>query len=282
MSPTGSTVAMPKRGMLGPSDLTLTGKRMLRRYWLVLAFLIVWELAARSGRLPPSVLPKPSSVAQTAVSLTTHRDPALGNLPDHVTQSLKRQLIGFGLAVVVAFPLGVLMGVSRTVRESLFPLIQILYPVPGLAWTPLAILWLGLGTKTVIFLIFIGAVWPILYSTIGGLQNVRVHYSRAAESFGVTTYYYLTRVAIPASLPMILTGLRLGYGASWRVIVGAEMIASTSGLGYMLSVAADVRRGDVIVGGMIVIGALGFLIEYFVFDRLDRITVGRWGMRESA
>lgn len=281
MSSDGSLLIAAESDLLTGNRHTTTGKHLFRRYWLVIAILIVWELAARYGYLPRAVLPAPSTVAQSAASLTAHRDPALGSLPDHLLRSLGRQLLGFGLAVAVAFPLGVWMGMSQKVRECLLPLVQIFYPVPGLAWTPLAILWLGLGGKTVIFLIFIGAIWPILYGTIGGLQNIRPHYGRAAASLGATHFYQLTRVSIPASLSMILTGLRLGYGASWRTIVGAEMIASTSGLGYMLSVAADTRRGDVIVAGMIIIGALGFLIEYFAFDRLDRATVGRWGMRET-
>jgi ABC-type nitrate/sulfonate/bicarbonate transport system permease component len=279
VSSDGSFLTVPGGELLAGNRYAAAGKQLFRRYWLVVAILIVWELAARYGYLPRTVLPAPSSVAQTAFALTEHRDPALGSLPDHLLRSLGRQLIGFGLAVAVAFPLGVWMGISRKVRECLLPLVQIFYPVPGLAWTPLAILWLGLGGRTVVFLIFIGAIWPILYGTIGGLQNIRPQYSKAAESLGATQIYHLTRVAIPASLSMILTGLRLGYGASWRTIVGAEMIASTSGLGYLLSVAADTRRGDVIVAGMIIIGALGFLIEYFAFDRLDRATVGRWGMR---
>ncbi len=281
MSSNGLMANLHERRAFGKDMLRVSGKRILQRYWLIIAFLIVWELAARTGHLPRSVLPQPSTVVQTAISLTEKRDPALGSLPDHVLRSLGRQLIGFGLAVAFAFPLGLWMGISRKGRESLLPLVQVLYPVPGLAWTPLAILWLGLGGKTVIFLIFIGAIWPILYGTIGGVQNIRPHYGRVAESLGATGLFQLTRVSIPAALSMVLTGLRLGYGASWRTIVGAEMIASTSGLGYMLSVAADTRRGDVIVAGMIIIGGLGFLIEYFAFDRLDRVTVGRWGMRES-
>jgi ABC-type nitrate/sulfonate/bicarbonate transport system permease component len=282
VTPDGLLADVPAKSHFASDSFLSAGKRLFRRYWLIVALLIIWELVAGSGYLPRSVLPQPTSVAKTAIALTAHRDPALGSLPDHVLRSLARQLVGFGLAVAFAFPLGLWLGVSRNARDSLLPLIQALYPVPGLAWTPLAILWLGLGGRTVIFLIFIGAIWPILYGTIGGVQNIRPQYSRAAESLGATRFFHLTRVSIPAALSMMLTGLRLGYGASWRTIVGAEMIASTSGLGYMLSVAADTRRGDVIIAGMIIIGALGFLIEYFAFDRLDRATVGRWGMRESS
>lgn len=242
----------------------------------------LWEALGALGWIPQDVLPRPSAVIRALVGLTAAADPALGYLPLHVAQSLWRQLAGFGLAIALGVPLGVVLGLSVRLRRYLLPIVQMLYPVPGLAWTPLAILWMGLGAKTVTFLIFISAIWPILYGTIDGFRNIGGRYVRVAQAAGCSRSYYVTHVAIPASLPVILTALRLGFGASWRAIVGAEMLASTSGLGYLLSTSMDARRGDTILLGMCVIGLLGYLIEHTVFDGVDRITVGRWGAREAS
>jgi NitT/TauT family transport system permease protein len=199
-----------------------------------------------------------------------------GTLWQHISASLLRVGIGFGLAVCVAVPLGLWMGWVRGAYRMLNPLFQILRPISPIAWIPIAILWFGVGDASPIYLIFISSVFPMVVQTTVGVHTIEKRYLRAAENFGVSRRTLFTRVVIPAALPQVLVGMRIGLGVAWLVVVAAEMIALHSGLGYMIMDSRNAgNRYDLVVAGMIIIGLIGLALDGSI-RTLERVPWARW------
>jgi NitT/TauT family transport system permease protein len=186
--------------------------------------------------------------------------PVLGgeSLFDDMCQSLREVLMGFLCAAALAIPLGLVIGWSREVRTYLDPTIQILRPVPPIAWMPFAIAWFGIGINSIIFIIVMGAFFPILINTIDGVDGVRRRWLEVAEIFHATMFEKIRTVILPGALPMIWTGLRVSFGVAWMCVVAAEMLPGTSaGLGFLIMYAYNLGQLQVIGAGMIVIGIIG-------------------------
>jgi NitT/TauT family transport system permease protein len=199
-----------------------------------------------------------------------------GTLWEHIGASLMRVGAGFLLAVVVAIPLGLWMGWVRGVYETLNPIFQILRPISPIAWIPIAILWFGVGNASPIYLIFISSVFPMIVQTTVGVHTIEKRYLRAAENFGVSRYTLFTQVVIPAVLPQIIVGMRIGLGVAWLVVVAAEMIALRSGLGYMIMDSRNAgNRYDLVIAGMIIIGVIGLSLDG-VMRMLEGLKLVRW------
>ncbi len=199
-----------------------------------------------------------------------------GTLWMHIGSSLFRVAAGFLLAVAVAVPLGLWMGWVKGAYLTLNPLFQILRPISPIAWIPIAILWFGVGNASPIFLIFISSVFPMIVQTIAGVQTIERRYLRAAENFGVSSYTLFRQVVIPAVLPQILVGMRVGLGVAWLVVVAAEMIALRSGLGYLIMDSRNAgNRYDLVIAGMIIIGLIGLLLDGSM-RLLERHKLVRW------
>jgi ABC-type nitrate/sulfonate/bicarbonate transport system permease component len=154
--------------------------------------------------------------------------------------------------------------------------LRFLYPIPGLAWTPLVIIWCGLGERAVVTLIFLSAVWPIIYGAYDGFRNIPTPYFLIARQLGANWGVRVRRIMIPAALPIILSSLRIAHGVGWRAIIGAEMIAALSGLGYLLNMGGELRRADIVVVGMIVIAVISVIFDLAIFDVMERRLIGRW------
>ena len=185
-----------------------------------------------------------------------------GTLWEHIGASLMRVGAGFGLAVCFALPLGLWMGWVRGAYRTLNPLFQILRPISPIAWIPIAILWFGVGNASPIYLIFISSVFPMIVQTTSGVHTIEKRYLRAAENFGVSRSTLFKQVIIPAVLPQVLVGMRIGLGVAWLVVVAAEMIALHSGLGYMIMDSRNAgNRYDLVVAGMIIIGLIGLTLD---------------------
>jgi NitT/TauT family transport system permease protein len=185
-----------------------------------------------------------------------------GTLARHIGASLMRVGLGFGLAVCVAVPLGLWMGWVSAAYRTLNPLFQMLRPISPIAWIPIAILWFGVGDAAPIYLIFISSVFPMVVQTTVGVHTIEKRYLRAAENFGVSRHTLFKRVVIPAVLPQIVVGMRIGLGVAWLVVVAAEMIALHSGLGYMIMDSRNAgNRYDLVVAGMIIIGLIGLSLD---------------------
>jgi NitT/TauT family transport system permease protein len=199
-----------------------------------------------------------------------------GTLSQHIAASLMRVGTGFLLAVCVAVPLGLWMGWVRGAYSTLNPIFQILRPISPIAWIPIAILWFGVGNASPIYLIFISSVFPMVVQTTVGVHTIEKRYLRAAENFGVSRQTLFTQVVIPAALPQVVVGMRIGLGVAWLVVVAAEMIALRSGLGYMIMDSRNAgNRYDLVVAGMVIIGLIGLSLDA-VMRMLERIKWVRW------
>ncbi len=199
-----------------------------------------------------------------------------GTLWIHIGASLMRVGIGFGLAVLVAVPLGLWLGWVKGAYITLNPLFQILRPISPIAWIPIAILWFGVGNESPIFLIFISSVFPMVVQTTAGVHTIERRYLRAAENFGVSRYTLFRQVVVPATLPQIIVGMRIGLGVAWLVVVAAEMIALHSGLGYLIIDSRNAgNRYDLVIAGMIIIGLIGLMLDG-VMRLLEGLKSVRW------
>lgn len=199
-----------------------------------------------------------------------------GTLWEHIGASLMRVAIGFSLAVLFAVPLGLWMGWVKGAYVTLNPIFQILRPISPIAWIPIAILWFGVGNASPIYLIFISSVFPMIVQTTAGVHTIERRYLRAARNFDVSRYRLFSQVVIPAVLPQIIVGMRIGLGVAWLVVVAAEMIALRSGLGYLIIDSRNAgNRYDLVVAGMIIIGLIGLLLDG-IMRSLEGLKMVRW------
>jgi NitT/TauT family transport system permease protein len=199
-----------------------------------------------------------------------------GSIWEHIGASLFRVGSGFLLAVIFAVPLGLWMGWVRGAYATLNPIFQMLRPISPIAWIPIAILWFGVGNVSPIFLIFISSVFPMIVQTTAGVHTIEPRYLRAADNFGVPRYTLFKQVVIPAVLPQIIVGMRIGLGVAWLVVVAAEMIALRSGLGYLIIDSRNAgNRYDLVIAGMIIIGLIGLMLDG-AMRLLERHKLVRW------
>lgn len=203
------------------------------------------------------IFPTPGQVVTGTLELAED-----GTLWEHIRASLMRVGIGFALAVLVAVPTGLWMGRVDGAYRTLNPVFQIMRPISPIAWIPLAILWFGVGDVSPVFLIFIAAVFPMIVQTASGVHTIEKRYLHAAQNFGVSRATLFRRVIVPAVLPEIVIGMRIGLGVAWLVVVAAEMIALHSGLGYLIIDSRNAgNRYDLVIAGMIIIGLIGLLLD---------------------
>ncbi|MBR0705158.1 ABC transporter permease [Bradyrhizobium liaoningense] len=239
--------------------------RLAQALALPVALLAIWHFAT-VGR-PASLIPPPLEVWLEFRDLAVggiNGDAYSGTLLTHLLASVGRVLGGFSLALVVALPLGMLIGRIELVRRLIEPLLQILRPIPVTAWLPLAMIIFGLGPRSALFLVFLGAFYPILLNTVFGVRSVEPRLFEAAAMLGCQGTAQFFRVVLPAALPSIFTGLRLGLGFSWVVIVVGEMTGVPTGLGAIIMEARQLSRTEIVICGMLVIGIFGFLSDQIV------------------
>jgi NitT/TauT family transport system permease protein len=233
-------------------------------------FLLAWDSAVMlSGS---DIFPRPHQVFNGIAELFEK-----GLLLKYIVASLFRVTWGFTLAVLIGVPVGLLLGWYTWAFRAFNPMIQMLRPISPIAWIPVAILWFKVTDKAPIFLIFLASVFPISVSAIAAVQNMQPVYLRAAQNFGLTQMQLFRRVILPATLPQIITGIRIALGVAWLVVVAAEMIAVNSGLGYLIIDARNAgKRYDLVVAGMVMIGLIGLVLDLLV-RRLEWFDEVRWG-----
>jgi NitT/TauT family transport system permease protein len=231
--------------------------------------LVAWDLAVRLTA--SDLFPNPFDVAKGIVELVQK-----GLLFKYVVASLFRVTVGFALAVLVGVPAGLTLGWFRRAHEAFNPFIQGLRPISPIAWIPLAILWFGVSDAAPIFLIFLAGVFPITVAAAAAVKSVPTVYLRAARNFGLSRGQLFRHVILPATLPQIVTGLRIALGVAWLVVVAAEMIAVNSGLGYLIIDARNAgKRYDLVVAGMVMIGLIGWLLD-LLMRQIERIQAVGW------
>ncbi len=195
----------------------------------------------------------------------------------HSAASLYRVIWGFVLAALFGIPLGLWVGWNLRGFEALNPVIQGLRPISPIAWIPFAILWFGIGDGAGVFLIFYASFFPITVGTMAAVRNISLVHQRSAQNFGLHGLDLFRRVVLPASLPQIITSLRIALGVAWLVIVAAEMVGMDSGLGYLINDARNMgKRYDLVAATMILIGLIGIVLDYLV-RKLETFDEVRWG-----
>ena len=235
---------------------------------LPLGLVVVWQALFAFGLVRPILLPPPTTVGATFWALTVS-----GELPHHLAVSLRRVLEGFAIATSLALPLGVGIGISRPLDHVTDLLIQLVKPIPPIAWIPLAILWFGIGEEAKVFIIALGAFFPVLINTIDGIRQTDHRHVELARVLEVSRWKFISRVVLPGALPSIMTGLRIGLMVGWICVVAAELIAASSGVGYLIMDARQLSQTDVVLVGMITIGAMGKLLDSLL-KRLERHLIG--------
>lgn len=195
----------------------------------------------------------------------------------HSAASLYRVTWGFVLAGLCGIPLGLYVGWNTRGFEALNPIIQGLRPISPIAWIPFSILWFGIGDGAGVFLIFYASFFPITVGTMAAVRNISLVHQRSAQNFGLTGLELFRRVVLPASLPQIITSLRIALGVAWLVIVAAEMVGMDSGLGYLINDARNMgKRYDLVAATMILIGLIGIVLDFLV-RKLENFDEVRWG-----
>lgn len=262
--------------VLASSGATRTA-RMMRGVLIPLAVVVIWQIVTGLGWINPIILPSPLAVIakwwQYLKPTVTMADGVgawlnSSELLMDAANSLYRVVMGFLVGAVIALPLGLLMGTSSRIYGLFNPLVQVVRPIPPIAYIPLAILWFGLGNPPAFFLIALGAFFPVLMNTIAGVRHVDGIYLRAARNLGASQFTIFRRVIMPAATPYILSGIRIGIGTAFIVVIVAEMIAVNNGLGYRILEAREYMWSDKIIAGMLTIGLLGLVIDLGM-DRLN-------------
>lgn len=247
-----------------PLAHTTAARRSLSTRWIsgltLISLLAVWWAVTAAEWIEPLFLPSPAAVLSKAWLLLT-QGYMESTLWQHLGASLGRIGLALGAAIVSAIPIGIAIGHNRVARGILDPLIEFYRPIPPLAYLPLIVIWCGIGELSKVLLIYLAIFAPIAIATATGVRTVDPAKLRAAQSLGATRAQLIRHVILPSALPDILTGVRIGLGVGWSTLVAAELIAATSGLGFMVQSAAQFLVTDVVVLGILVIALIAFALE---------------------
>jgi len=244
-------------------------KREKRKYTIIsfisiFVFILTWEILSKSGIISDKIFSSPSEVFETFIYKLSNKKPEGNTLVTHFLSSIKLALIGFSLAVSIGVPLGLFMGYYKGVRLYFMPMFEIIRPIPPIAWIPIIILMLGIGLPAKAFIIFIAAFVPCVINSYLGIQLTNPTLVNVAKTFGASRWQIFTKVCIPASIQMVFAGIRVSLGSAWSALVASELLASTSGVGYMIQMGRNLIRADIIIVGMLVIGASGALFAWLL------------------
>jgi ABC-type nitrate/sulfonate/bicarbonate transport system, permease component len=242
----------------------------------VLVFLIVWYLLSDVFRVfKPSMLPGPLKILKSFIAKLTSKVPDGNTLLGHIGASLVVVLSGYVLGVVIGLPTGILMAWYKPVDYVVRPVFDFLRNIPGIAWIPIVTVWLGIDLKAKAAIIFINVFVGTVVNTYSGIKQTDEVKIWVARIFGASHWEILKRVALPSALPYIFTGLRVSLGMAWLGIIAAELLAAKSGLGYMIQVARNFGRADLVIVGMLTIGLLGAILTKIIEIFEHRFVKGR-------
>jgi ABC-type nitrate/sulfonate/bicarbonate transport system permease component len=269
VSPTG-TVSKPRVAgpPAGPSALKRNEKWLLGTVSMAL-FLMLWEAAVALQWVNPLFTSSPSRIALAGYAMF-----ADGSIFEHIEVSAHEFAVGYGLAILIGVPVGILMGWYSRVDAVLEPFVSALYATPRIALLPLILIWLGIGIASKIAIVFLGAVFPILVNTVTGVRTVDADFIKVARSFGCNDRQMFLTVVLPSSVPMLLAGLRLGLGHALVGIVVGEMYGATKGLGFLIATAGARFQTDQVMVGIILIAGAGMILTELL--RLAERRFERW------
>lgn len=225
----------------------------------VLSFLLLWQIVTDTGLVSSRYLTQPVELVKLFFAKFTDTQPEGATLPMNIAASLKIAVIGLVLAIVIGVPMGWLMGWYPNIDAFVKPVFEIIRPIPPISWIPLTIVWLGIGIGAKAFIIFFSAFIPCVINSYTGIKQTSPILINVAKTCGASNFTIFRKVGIPSSLPVTFAGIRVALGNSWSTLVAAEMLAANVGLGYMIQMGRMFARPDIIILGMVVIGALGAL-----------------------
>lgn len=234
----------------------MTVKKLSLGSLIPVAVVLLWWYTTNFTATPETILPKISTVWAAFKDLLKS-----GSLLDDLSISLKRVLVGYAVSALTGVVLGTLMGMNSAIRMIFAPTLTTIRQIPIMAWIPLLILWLGIGESSKIVIILIGALFPIMINTLTGIASTPLEYVEVARLYKLSRWKTFTKVYFPHAIPHIQTGLKLGLGVSWMAVVAAELIAASSGIGYKMSYARTLMQSDRVIVYMIVIGAVGIIMD---------------------
>jgi ABC-type nitrate/sulfonate/bicarbonate transport system permease component len=264
-------------------DRRIRLRRILRGGAGILAILLVWQVMSQALDLD-LLLPPPLTVLRNVVTTLSLSDSHWlygPNIYVHLWHSFLRAMAGFGAAAIIAIPLGLVLGRVGVLREFVLPAIKGVYPIPGIAWIPLAILWFGLGDAAVVFVVFATTFFPLFFTTEAGARQINPTVLDAGRCFGARGITLFFRVVLPATVPFIITGLRISLGGAWRMIVAGEMLASQDGIGYVLMESRFQFRAVDLMTAMILIAIVGYVTEKAIVDTIEKRTLEKWEVKPS-
>ena len=238
--------------------------------------ILVWWAVSHQPGVRPATLPRPEAVLAALAGLV-----ARGELQTDILVSLGRVVLATVISIVLGVGLGVLAALNRPLSDLLSPLATFFNSVSGIAWIPLAITWFGLGTAAVTFIIVNAIFFLIFFNTVLGVRSVPKIMEQAVQTLGGGRLALIRDVFLPGALPYIMSGVRSGLGFGWRALIAAELIAATSGLGFLIFDASNFFRPDEILAGILVIGVIWMAMDGFVLRPLERRTILRWGTVSS-
>ena len=259
-------------------DRRLRWRRIWRGGAGMIAILLVWQVMSSALGLE-LLLPPPLTVLRNVIVILAVPDNHWlygPNIYVHLWHSFLRAMAGFGSAALIAIPMGLVLGRLVTPREFILPVIKAIYPIPGIAWIPLAILWFGLGDAAVIFVVFATTFFPLFFSTEAGARLINPVILDAGRCFGARGISLFFRVVLPATVPYIITGLRIALGGAWRMIVAGEMLASQDGIGYFLMESRFQFKAVDLMTAMILIAIVGYATEKLIVDTIEKRTLEKW------
>ncbi len=240
----------------------------------IIGFLLIWQVVVMTGLVDAKLLPAPTTILDTFIYKLGNTPPDGNILIVDLLASLQVALSGFLIAIVIGVPLGLLMGWWGYADRFIRPIFELVRPVPPIAWIPLVVVWMGIGLKAKALIIFFTAFVPCVINSYTGIKLTNQTLINVSRTFGAKNFEIFYKIGIPSSLPMVFAGIRVALGNSWSTLVAAEMLAASAGLGYMIQVGRTVARPDIVLVGMVVIGATGAILSAML-SKLEKYFL-RW------
>ncbi len=227
----------------------------------IFVFLLIWQLVVKSGLVNEKMLPAPTTILQTLLYKVNNKPPDGNVLLVNILASLQVALSGFFSAIIIGIPLGLFMGWWKYADRFIRPIFELIRPIPPIAWIPLVVVWMGIGLKAKALIIFFTAFVPCVINSYTGIKLTSQTLINVSKTFGAKNFEIFYKVGIPSALPMVFAGIRVALGNAWSTLVAAEMLAASAGLGYMIQLGRTVARPDIVIVGMVVIGAIGAVLS---------------------
>lgn len=247
----------------------------LRRIIFIAMIAIIWEVTSRTSGLPDFMFPSLTQVFETLFNGLVS-----GQITAAVGKSMGRILLGFSIAIILGLIMGYFIWRYKLVEDTLGFLVTALQSIPSIVWFPLAIIWFGLNDFSILFIVTIGATWTMTVNATSGFKNVPPLYQRVAKVYGSTGFHFIRTIILPASVPQLISGLRVAWAFSWRALMAGELLGGGGGLGQLLEMGRSLGQMDLVLSVMFIIAVIGTIVDNVVFTRLERNVQMKWGIKK--